>query len=590
LKAGGLAALLFGGVGTAGADPQGQIGTGSDPLQAVYTEELTLADSPYDGTNDETVTTFAGDGLSIASDTLSAALGNGLGFDGSQQIEIPGSAIGSTELGDGAVTTTELGSDAVTSTELADGTVTASDLATLVGTPVTAGGDLDMGATGAVELNTDDMGSSVYDRPSQGHLFFGMAGDDGAILSGQAGSNGTNDGEFVIRTQDDGTEEIKLQQHNSAGDYPPTTRLRIDETGHTRIDKDLRTESNTVIWDSSNSEIPTARLNPDDFAGKYLSGSGTTLDFDGAAEWKGGGSNTASSTYATVGGGYGNTASSGNATVGGGYGNTAGRKATVGGGISNTASGVNATVGGGDSNTASGSEATVGGGRNNTAGGSYATVPGGYGNTADGYASFAAGFGNSIGSGQNNCFVFGQGVDLVEDAGEESGDGRRKLIVFSPGDGEFTGDMGGEASNEVLSDAPIYAPLNDTSSRTLKTNIETVDARSILTKVRNIEISKWEFIDIDTGRHIGPMAEDFHDAFAVGNDEKSIASVDADGVALAAIQGLSEQVDEKDDRIDALEAENADIRAENEALRERVAAIEAHVGLGDAGEEVVADD
>ena len=38
------------------------------------------------------------------------------------------------------------------------------------------------------------------------------------------------------------------------------------------------------------------------------------------------------------------------------------------------------------------------------------------------------------------------------------------------------------------------------------------------------------------------------------------------------------------------EAENAEIRAENEALRERVAAIEAHVGLGDAGEGVSADD
>ena len=40
---------------------------------------------------------------------------------------------------------------------------------------------------------------------------------------------------------------------------------------------------------------------------------------------------------------------------------------------------------------------------------------------------------------------------------------------------------------------------------------------------------------------------------------------------------------DQQDRIETLEAENAD-------LRERVAAIEAHVGLGDAGEEVSADD
>jgi len=40
LKAGGLLALLFGGVGTASANPQGQVGTSSDPLQALYTAEL----------------------------------------------------------------------------------------------------------------------------------------------------------------------------------------------------------------------------------------------------------------------------------------------------------------------------------------------------------------------------------------------------------------------------------------------------------------------------------------------------------------------------------------------------------------------
>ena len=40
LKAGGLLALLFGGVGTASADPQGQVGTSSDPLEALYTDTL----------------------------------------------------------------------------------------------------------------------------------------------------------------------------------------------------------------------------------------------------------------------------------------------------------------------------------------------------------------------------------------------------------------------------------------------------------------------------------------------------------------------------------------------------------------------
>ena len=44
------------------------------------------------------------------------------------------------------------------------------------------------------------------------------------------------------------------------------------------------------------------------------------------------------------------------------------------------------------------------------------------------------------------------------------------------------------------------------------------------------------------------------------------------------------------DSTSSSEAENADLRQENKALRERVAAIEAHVGLGDAGAAVSADD
>jgi hypothetical protein len=42
------------------------------------------------------------------------------------------------------------------------------------------------------------------------------------------------------------------------------------------------------------------------------------------------------------------------------------------------------------------------------------------------------------------------------------------------------------------------------------------------------------------------MAQDFHEAFGVGRDERHITTVDADGVALAAIQGLNEKVDDGD--------------------------------------------
>ena len=42
------------------------------------------------------------------------------------------------------------------------------------------------------------------------------------------------------------------------------------------------------------------------------------------------------------------------------------------------------------------------------------------------------------------------------------------------------------------------------------------------------------------------MAQDFYAAFGVGEDQKFITTIDADGVALAAIQGLYEIVMEKE--------------------------------------------
>ena len=53
---------------------------------------------------------------------------------------------------------------------------------------------------------------------------------------------------------------------------------------------------------------------------------------------------------------------------------------------------------------------------------------------------------------------------------------------------------------------------------------------------------------------MGPMAQDFHAAFGLGVSDKLIDTIDPDGVALAAIQGLHALVQEKDAEIDELRA------------------------------------
>jgi hypothetical protein len=76
---------------------------------------------------------------------------------------------------------------------------------------------------------------------------------------------------------------------------------------------------------------------------------------------------------------------------------------------------------------------------------------------------------------------------------------------------------------------------------------------SFLERLARVSVQTWSYTnDTAQTRHIGPMTQDFHAAFGVGADDIHIATVDADGVALAAVQGLYEIVKEKETEIESL--------------------------------------
>ena len=112
--------------------------------------------------------------------------------------------------------------------------------------------------------------------------------------------------------------------------------------------------------------------------------------------------------------------------------------------------------------------------------------------------------------------------------------------------------------------------FNTTSDRNMKDNFTGIDSRSVLEKVAALPISKWNFKEDPSTRHLGPMAQDFYAAFGVGSDDKHIATVDEDGVALAAIQGLDEKVEQE--RI-----ENTKLKQQNDSLEKRLDELEAAV-------------
>jgi hypothetical protein len=95
------------------------------------------------------------------------------------------------------------------------------------------------------------------------------------------------------------------------------------------------------------------------------------------------------------------------------------------------------------------------------------------------------------------------------------------------------------------------------SDRNVKKNVAPVDTQQILDKVAHLPISTWTYVNEPNAvRHLGPMAQDFHASFGLGDDDRTYNSVDAHGVALAAIQALERVVAEQGKRIEKLEREN----------------------------------
>jgi hypothetical protein len=119
----------------------------------------------------------------------------------------------------------------------------------------------------------------------------------------------------------------------------------------------------------------------------------------------------------------------------------------------------------------------------------------------------------------------------------------------------------------VIGNILASGTITGSSDRNVKENFEAVDARNVLDKVAALPIARWNYKDEKGVTHLGPMAQDFHAAFAIGPDDKHISMVDADGVALAAIQGLNQKVEEQ-----ATELRSKD--AELRTLKERLTDLE----------------
>jgi len=80
-----------------------------------------------------------------------------------------------------------------------------------------------------------------------------------------------------------------------------------------------------------------------------------------------------------------------------------------------------------------------------------------------------------------------------------------------------------------------------------------VNGFEILDKVLALPISAWSYtFDDPSVRHIGPMAQDWAAAFGLGDTDRMIDMVDANGITLVCIQALHRRIAELQEEVTRL--------------------------------------
>ena len=324
----------------------------------------------------------------------------------------------------------------------------------------------------------------------------------------------------------------------------------------------------------------------------------------------GGAHNVNSGTYSTIGGGLGNYIFADYATISGGNGNSGNYLSTVGGGALNNASGLGSVIVGGGIwvsngflinvgarangtssailggalNSANGSYSAVGGGFQNMAGnaqfnsGNSPVVGGGYQNTASADFSVVPGGSNNVASGafslaagkrakaeQPGEFVWADSQEFDFDPYAQSGPQGVPNSFNVRATGGFYIVTGISGSGAILSGAYLGGSATSWSTlsdRNAKKNFAPVNTEAVLDKLAAIPVQKWNYkweAD-DATPNLGPMAQDFKAAFYPGRDDKSITTLEFDGVELAAIQGLNQKLQQKDAEIQQLQQSVAELK------------------------------
>ncbi|HLP86232.1 MAG TPA: tail fiber domain-containing protein, partial [Phycisphaerales bacterium] len=154
--------------------------------------------------------------------------------------------------------------------------------------------------------------------------------------------------------------------------------------------------------------------------------------------------------------------------------------------------------------------------------------------------------------------IFSNGSIYINNSGGDgSATGSSDVILAKTNSGGFCGfNSAGQSFNA--------------SDRNVKENFKSVDSRDVLDKLVNLPVTQWNFKNQDASiLYVGPMAQDFHAAFGLGGaDDRVIHATNAQGVTMAAIQGLNSKLE------DELKARDEKIAAQQKQIDELAARLD----------------
>lgn len=202
-----------------------------------------------------------------------------------------------------------------------------------------------------------------------------------------------------------------------------------------------------------------------------------------------------------------------------------------------------------------------------------AAVAIGYNVSADQDHSFALGKFAST-NGFSGSFVWGDGA-ATSSAQTFKSVANNEFAARASGGFRFRTNLAGTTGCNLPAGSGVF---NCTSSRATKENFIMVSGADVLSRLRGIQVSTWNYIsEGQKVRHIGPMAEDFFNAFQFGTGNTSIGVQDLTGVSLAAIKELDQRTNDlrqKTAEVEQLREQVNQLRQANSEMERRLATLE----------------